>query len=411
MEEKLRKKFVKTAMIAVFVSLSLIFIAIIVSSFIELNKRADQLLDMIIENGGNITAMRNKRIDAYNHAPPQKKSKIFIEDPFAARIFMVKTDKEKNIISVDTSEIFAVLPVDAVVYGETVLKRGKKTGFLKNYKYRFTENTNGGLIVFVDSEREINVFYSTLINTAFILAAADLLIFIAVNLLSKKAVAPIIKAYEKQKRFITDASHELKTPLAIIKTNVDVIEIKYGADKWTENIKNQTDRLNILVENMILLTKIDEEKLNLIEKRFNISELLEEIIADFSQTVNFSGKKFECNIEQDLDYVSDEALIKKLITIFIDNAVKYSDEKSSIEIFLNKKQKIEFVIKNKCRDLKAGDYSALFERFIRLDSHRNSKTGGHGIGLSIAKLICEKTGAIIRAYSDEDGVFIIQVNF
>ncbi|WP_455053457.1 sensor histidine kinase [Mogibacterium sp.] len=189
-------------------------------------------------------------------------------------------------------------------------------------------------------------------------------------LLSKRAVSPLVSAYEKQKEFITNASHELKTPLAIISANNDIIEIENGSSKWISSNKGQIKKLSSMIDMLVTLTKLDESAKLENASSVDIASLLNSSIEGFAPLAEAQGKSFNVS------------------------AHKGSKEDAPLTHF-------SFSISNYSENLKKGSYDILFDRFYRLDSSRNSETGGFGIGLSIAKVIVQKHGGEIKAFSPD----------
>ena len=326
------------------------------------------------------------------------------------RFFAVKTDIEQNVITVNTVDLYLTSSKDAVEYAKKALKTGKTTGYIDRFKYKIKKTDYGLLIVFIDLSSDFDNFYYTLKNSFLISFVVLILVFVISFLLSKKVVSPMVKAYEKQKSFITDASHELKTPLAIINTNTDVIEMENGASKWTLSIHKQVERLNELVKNLISLAKLEEEEIQ--KTNFSLSDIIYEISNDYEEVCKNINRELKLNIEKNIQINADEKLIRKLITILIENAVKYSKENTQIKLNLEKQnKKIIFTIENEADNLKIKKYDELFERFYRADFSRNRKTGGYGIGLSIAQSIAIKHKTKIQAESLDGKTIKFSIKF
>ena len=235
-------------------------------------------------------------------------------------------------------------------------------------------------------------------------------VLLLIILISKRVIAPMQQSYIKQKQFITDASHELKTPLAIISSNTDVLEMENGDSKWTNNIHNQVDRLTSLVNSLVVFSRM-EEKDTVERARFDLSDALKSRIEDFSELADFQKRYLITDIDANLSYYGEQASIVQLMDILLENAIKYSPEGGDILITLKKNRRnVIMKISNKA-DVKKGDLSKVFDRFYRLDESRNSAIKGYGIGLSMAQLIVEKHKETIRAYAPEDGIFKIEVRF
>lgn len=219
------------------------------------------------------------------------------------------------------------------------------------------------------------------------------------------------QSYEKQKTFITDASHEIKTPLAVIEANTEVVEIENGESQWTRSNKEQISRLSELTEKLVFLAKMDEERNIFVMTEFSLSKLAQEITEGFNGMAKAQNKKYTVSIDSDIDVKADEKAIKQLLSILIENAFKYSDREGNIAVTVKKNGKYkEIEVRNTADNLKKGDLSILFERFYRLDSSRNSNTGGSGIGLSIAKAIAEAHKGKIKAYSLDGKEIVLKVS-
>ena len=206
------------------------------------------------------------------------------------------------------------------------------------------------------------------------------------------------ESIRKQKRFITDASHELKTPLTIIDANTEIMEMESGESQWTKSTRKQIQRLTGLVQQLVTLSRLDEEKGLQDIAEFDLSEAVSESVQPYGALAQTKEKHLTLNIEGGLMYTGDEKSIRQLSGILMDNAVKYSSEKGNITLTLKKKgKKILLEIYNDADGLPQGKLDVLFERFYRLDSSRNSGTGGSGIGLSVAKAIVQAQKGKITA--------------
>lgn len=404
MEKKLRKKFIYFSVGIIFFVLLSVSSFINISNLFTIRERSDILLNILAENDGEFS----KTIDKSDIEI--LKNRLTPKITLSNRFFAVKTDIEQNVITVNTVDLYLTSSKDAVEYAKKALKTGKTTGYIDRFKYKIKKTDYGLLIVFIDLSSDFDNFYYTLKNSFLISFVVLILVFVISFLLSKKVVSPMVKAYEKQKSFITDASHELKTPLAIINTNTDVIEMENGASKWTLSIHKQVERLNELVKNLISLAKLEEEEIQ--KTNFSLSDIIYEISNDYEEVCKNINRELKLNIEKNIQINADEKLIRKLITILIENAVKYSKENTQIKLNLEKQnKKIIFTIENEADNLKIKKYDELFERFYRADFSRNRKTGGYGIGLSIAQSIAIKHKTKIQAESLDGKTIKFSIKF
>ena len=210
---------------------------------------------------------------------------------------------------------------------------------------------------------------------------------------------------ENQKRFITDASHELKTPITSIAASTDILELECGESEWTRNIHAQTRRMSKLVGELVALSRLDEAGAVLNREKFSLTEAAWEIVETVQPQAKAAGRSMSVDIQDDLVYTGDKAQIQKMMSVLLDNAVRYSDENGKIEFSVYREKKIYIHVKNSCRFTSPPDLDRLFDRFYRPDASRNSQTGGTGIGLSLAKAVAEKHGGSITAKCpDEDTI-------
>ncbi|MFP5453490.1 sensor histidine kinase [Parvimonas sp. G1604] len=404
MENKLRKKFIYFSVGIISIVTIIIIGFVNFAIFYNLNRNSDELLKTLVENNGvmpKIAMVENSDYD----------QRVLYLKNISNRFFTVRTDVQKNIITVNTDDVFFTSAQEAVEYAKTVLSKGQSRGFYKGFKYLIEDTGKGKLIAFVDVVKDYGVIYSNLGNSIIIGIVVLFLVALFSFLLSKKAVRPMVQAYKKQNAFITDASHELKTPLAIIKTSADVLEMENGECKWTGNIHKQVNRLNELIGNLISLTKLDESD-ELEKFEFSFSDILSESVTDVKDYALSLNKNIVANIEKGISFKGNEELIRKVINILLDNSIKYAKENSDINVNLSRQnRRIVFTIENEADNLEIKNYNVLFERFYRSDSSRNSKTGGYGIGLSIAQSIVLKHRGRISADSFDGKKIIFSVKF
>ncbi|WP_447402923.1 sensor histidine kinase [Lysinibacillus sp. fkY74-1] len=267
--------------------------------------------------------------------------------------------------------------------------------------------TNNYQIVFLDITDQSDTLTSLLITFLSVGIVMLFVIFIISMYFANRAIKPISVSWDKQKQFIADASHELKTPLAIISANYEALmtnkdrTIK-SQKKWLEYIHNETTRMTKLVNELLYLAKNDEAEVELQYSSFDISQAVNHITLSMEAVAFEKGVTFIQHIEPELTIKSDMDKIKQVITILMDNAIKYTEQNSHIEISLIKiKKRIIFSVKNSCKGLSKKDLPKLFDRFFRKDTARTYENGSHGLGLSIAKKIIERLGGKIYAESDE----------
>lgn len=411
----LRKKFILVAMLSTMLVLTAIMGVVNFSNYREMLDRADEMTALLEQNDGKFPeeperhepggteeqnpsdASADKGAQDDTETPPEKpqndkkdRSGFSVETPFETRYFTVTVDENGEVTDCDLDRIAAVDETTAEEYTQIVQNKNKTTGFQGIYRYRVTETEDGEKYVFLDCRREISNFRTVLVTTVSVSLLGLAAVFVLVVIFSRMVFRPVEESIRKQKRFITDASHELKTPLTIIDANTEVMEMESGESQWTKSTRKQIQRLSGLVQQLVTLSRLDEEK-GLEEKcEFNLSEAVSDCVQPYESLAQTREKNLTLDIEENISYTGDERSIRQLVGILMDNAVKYSSENGNITLTLKKKgKKILLEVYNDADELPKGKLDVLFERFYRLDSSRNSGTGGSGIGLSVAKAIVQ----------------------
>ena len=242
-------------------------------------------------------------------------------------------------------------------------------------------------MIFLDYGREMSSFRRFLYTSAGVSLGGLLAVFLLLLFVSGKIVKPFAETYQKQKQFITDAGHELKTPLTIIDADAQVLEMDLGENEWLSDIQAQTKRLAQLTNSMLQLARMEEQP-QVKKIAFPLSDVVQETVETFGALAKTREKTLSIDIEPMLSLTGDEKAIRQLLSILLDNAVKYSDENGKISVSLKKyKNHIQISVYNTAQAIDRESLPHLFDRFYRTDASRNSRTGGYGLGLSIASSI------------------------
>ena len=443
MIKNLRKRFIFAAMASTFGVLFVIMSILNVANYVRMVSRADDTMEELADNNGqfdsrdfmkelmpdhkdrqlpsnsgesdeNVTANQDESENIQPPANPDKKrgDKFSPETPFQTRYFSVVVS-DGMVVSYSLDNIAAVDESEAESYADQIIDDDTDKGFIDIYRYMVTDcddETGGSRIIFVDCRQEIESFKNTLVYSVGVSLLGFLAVFMLVLFWSKKIFKPVAESYEKQKRFITDASHEIKTPLTIIDANTEVIEMMNGESEWTQNTRDQVKRLTSLTSQMVALSRLDENPEPKEMTEFNLSDVAYEVIDHFVALSEVTGKKINMEIQDGITYKGDENSIRQLISILVDNAMKYAVQTESIDISLKRDgRKIRFMLRNLTDGMQEGAQDILFERFYRPDSSRNSETGGSGIGLSLAKSIVEVHKGKITAKCDGEGYITFMV--
>ncbi|MBR2750715.1 MAG: HAMP domain-containing histidine kinase [Clostridiales bacterium] len=329
------------------------------------------------------------------------------EFPFETRYFSVLLTRDGEILRTDTGRISAVSEEEAEEYALSVLGKKNRSGFIGDYRYLSgqVENPDAYLIVFCDCGASLTTFRNFLTTSIVVSLLCLGLVFILVYYASGRVIRPVAESYEKQKRFITDAGHEIKTPLAIISADADVLEMELDQEnEWVSDIKAQTKRLAELTSDLIFLSKMEESHTPLEMQELDLSFLTGSSVSSFRAVANASSQELLPQVDPDIHITGDKKSIESLLSIVMDNAVKYCPEGGRIDVKLYKdKRYAHLEVTNDTTDLISEESTKhLFDRFYRTDTSRNSETGGFGIGLSMAAAIVEKHKGKIVAESGKE---------
>ena len=305
-------------------------------------------------------------------------------------VYIVIFDSKNNIKQIISYSTETIDEQKIISLIDKYLNNNLKTNEIGNlytnkYIYYLTQNNN---LIVIDNSI-INQKLLSLIDTSFVIFILLELIIIYTSLkLTTWITNPVKESFEKQKQFIYDASHELKTPLSVITASVEMLENNPSETKWLKNIKSESERMNNLIIQMLNLAK--SENINKIQKYTlnNLSKIIEKVVLTFESIIYEKGLKIDYNIEKNINFKCDADNIKELISILLDNAIKHSYDKSKIIVNLYKeKDNIIIEIKNRGDSIPKKEREKIFERFYRIDRSRNRDENRYGLGLSIAKNI------------------------
>lgn len=400
MIKKLQRRFIMITMGSLALVVFILLGSINAVNFYQMDHKVDGEIKILLENQGEFPKYEKGILP---HSEQKSGFEMNAETQFQTRYFIVKANKSGGIEEINTNHIAAVTSDDAAAYANKVMSSSKKSGYEGIYKYAVVGEAYGYMLIFIDCRIQIQAVTLFLLTSCIIALVTLLLVFILVSVFSKKAINPIIESMEKQKQFITDAGHEIKTPLAIISANADVLELTSGKNEWITSIRNQTGRLDKLVKNLLMLSKMNEDDVKLVFSDFDLSNTVFEAASPFEVIAEKQNKKFIMDIQPGLKLHGDEGGIRQLVSILVDNAIKYSNDGGTIKISLSSaKRDAKIEVYNTADKIDKENLDKLFDRFYRVDSSRSRETGGYGIGLSIAKSIAEAHHGKISARS-EDG--------
>ena len=429
MIRRLRFRMITVSMLALAIVLTVIIGAANIMNYRQMATEADEITELLAENGGSFPDSgfserpedlfgkhgqkkngtssasekdgntggesaqdsETKKINAFPGRRSGRGNAFSAETPFESRFFTVILNNEGTCTGTDLDRIAAIDSSSAEQYAQEVLSAGKEKGFIDRYRYLVDIRTDDTLVIFLDRGRALTTARRFLVTSIGIALAGLLAVFLLILLFSGRIIRPFVDNYEKQRRFITDAGHELKTPLAIINADAEVLEMELEDDEneWIADIKKQTVRLSELTADLIALSRMEEDAAaSFVMADFSVSETAAGAADSYNGPALSRGFDFQTDIEPSLMLHGDERAVGQLIGILMDNALKYTNGGGSIKFSLTRAGKyIRLAVFNTCDRIDRASLPHLFDRFYRTDGSRNSGTGGYGIGLSIAQAI------------------------
>ena len=396
---RLQRRFILISTVAVLAVVAFVFGVMLTLNISSMNRNMDMLADRVSEGDGRFPGSFGEMIPP-DKTPPRNEQKFdFItpETPFSTRHFTVFFDKNGDVARTNTESIYAIDEDTAIEYAEKVMDDGDERGWISNYRYKLFSAEMGYGVVFVDGSMSRSALVQSTTISAIVLFACAALVLILIFLLSKKAIKPIAESYEKQKQFITDANHELKTPLTLILANLDIAEAELGKNEWLDDIRSEGHRMAELVGQLVDLSRMDEESQPMKVTEVSFGELVADTVFEFEPLAKDRGKTLAASVDKEITCLGNGALLYRLIGILMDNAIKYCDNGGEISVTLQRGRRVVLTVENTYAAVDEIELNRLFDRFYRADKVRKF-TGGYGVGLSMAKAIVEKHKGGITAY-------------
>lgn len=389
MIKKLKKRFLLLATVSMFVLMTILVALMNLVNYSSVLTETDMILDVL--------SQPNAPFDNPQKMPgrPPQDMRAFIphgmspEVPYESRYFTAMVAKNGKIEETDSSRIISVDQESIAAYVQSAMESGKDRGFIG--QFRFAKQTDDRMtrLIFLDCGRKIDSFRTFMWTSIIVGLSGCILVFLLFLFAADRIIRPIAESHEKQKRFITDAGHEIKTPLTIIGANLDLLEADYGENESLSDIRTQTKRLSELTGDLIYLSKMEEQDHALAKVEFPVSDLIMETAQQFHMLAEAGNKEYSLQIQPNLTMCASPDAIRQLTAILLDNAMKYSPDGGIVTLHLSasKKMLLLSVYNNTADPVSKENLVHLFDRFYRTDASRNSETGGHGIGLSIAQAI------------------------
>ena len=400
---RLQRRFIFICTISILAVIALVFVALLLFNVSSTNNTLDILADSVSEGGGRFPAgvtpslkpggLRPNKVPDFNFITP--------ETPFSTRHFTVFFDQNGDVSKTMMESIFSIPEGKAIEYAKAAIDKGNTRGWIYNYRYKVFSVEMGCGVVLVDGSMNRAMLAQSMTIAGVVLLVCAALVLLLIILLSKRAVKPIAESYEKQRQFVTDANHELKTPLTLILANLDIAEEELGQNEWLDDIRTEGNRMAELVNQLVALSRMDEENRTLDVSQVYFGQMVQDTISEFGPLAQSRGKNLTADIDADIFLQGDENLLRRLIGILMDNAIKYCDVDGCITVTLQHHRHTVLTVENTYAAVGELQLQRLFDRFYRADKARTF-TGGYGVGLSMAKAIVEKHKGEITAYKKDD---------
>lgn len=408
MFRKLRLRFIATASLAILIVLFSVVGVLNSARHVQTVDEINKILTLLSDNGGSFPSI--------SKTTSELGDTVSVDTLFQYRYFSAKMDHHGNIISLNSSNISDLTDQEVKEFLERINHskdtRGDFSYHHHTYSYMVAETSRrSDLIVVLDSTNQFRDNMA-LVHLSIWMSGISFIFFVLViSIVSGKVIKPFIRNYERQRRFITNAGHELKTPLAIISANNELVELMNGESEWTKSTNDQVERMTGLINSLVAMARLEEQP-ELVLTNVNFSDIARDAAEDFKGPVIKDGKEFVMDIQPNIHVKAEEKSLFELVTLLVDNANKYCDPAGKVSVTLSKNRlsKAKLEISNTYTKGKDVDYTKFFERFYREDESHNNKTSGYGIGLSMAQTMVKLfKGNISVNYKDDTITFVVSL--
>ena len=378
----LRKRFIFSAMAAFTILLLLLVLSITFVSYIQVDARTEAFMQAILDEP------EPPSVNGFPREDPAYRMRL-MENPIA--YYDVDIGPDGEIINISEKGIWEP-DMDAVRgYAEQVVANGNANGKIGGYRFRLHAGADGAArLILMDNSAQVHMLWNVLQTTVFLSLLCLALLFLILLPISTRVVHSYALHIEKQKQFITNAGHEIKTPIAIILSNLDAMDLIQGENKWSRNIRSQSDRLNILLQRLLFMSRIDEKSMVLPMQTLALNALLDAELETYNPILAERKLRVRCNSGSEIRLKGNRDYLQQMVHMLLDNAVQYANEGGEIQITLEqKRRRVRMLFANTVEKLPDCPPESLFDRFYRGDSARTQSSGGYGIGLSAARAIAE----------------------
>lgn len=397
MIRSIRRKFILIAMASLLGTMAVLCAAIGAGNRYATTSRVDKAIFILHQNGGTFLPP-GSRLD-----PSDFNFQVTPETAFETRYFIVELTPQRELKSVDLEHIAALDRQTVVDTVSRIIEAGTERGYVEHYRFGIFPHEDGGsTIIVLDCFLQLQAVNNMLRITVSMFLACAVIVFVLLLFLSKRAIRPFVDNLERQRQFVTDASHELKTPLAILSADIGLLRDAYGDDQWLDSAGVQITRLDRLIKNLVELARTEEMVREEAVEVLDLSEIARAGADAFEPLAEADGKLLTAEIGDKLKVKGVRDNFFRLFSILLDNAVKYCDPSGTIRLSVTARGRSVYIsVSNPCAGVDTAQLPRYFDRFYRADSSRARATGGYGIGLSTAKAIVTRhKGRVFNHYGD-----------
>ena len=396
MIQRIRRRFIRLAVIVL--SVTMLTLAGVINLVNWVTVRAE--LRQTVENLFDSEAVS---LTAQKKSKPRKQQNALDE----ARYFLIRVSSsgEISILGQYRTENSSEAEIRKIVSSALLTERSE--GWAGNYLFGFrTDKKSRSIGVFLNCETKLDGVRTLLIVSASACAAGILMSWLAMLFLSSRAIRPMVRSAIQQKQFITDAGHELKTPLTVIAADMDALALQTGENEWIEDARRQVGNMRGLVSSLIWLSRMDEDDALLRKEPVDFSQMVRSQAESFQSMAEFLGKDLRLSVQDGQIVRGDPDILQKMVSQLLENAVHYAPEDDAIAVRLEKKHgSVVLTTENSIRaPLPEETLTHLFDRFYRPDASRSKDSGGYGLGLSMVRAAAEKHGGSAHAEQTPDGL-------
>ena len=394
MFKQLQKSFVKSAMLSFTAVLLVVLVAVNVVNYRQTVNQVDRLGTMLVNNDGTFPDAPDEKGPKEHPEHGMPKGMEFRKDDQMATRYAVVRVANGTVQSVDRTHLVSLDEEALKELGLRIAQGTSTKGWEGSLRYQVAKTDAGTMVVLVDANKETQQVSRLMMVTGAVFVLCLAVVYVLVRLVSKRAIRPFVENVERQQQFIANASHEIKTPLAVLSANTDLLEMMGTEAKFVDSNKRQIKRLNSLVEQMLILSRYDEGEAATTKEEVDLVAVTKAIVEEILPVLNEKGLRVEFTGEAQTIITTNKSAMTELVRILLDNAMKYTVGEPVITI---ESKRTQLAIGNETEPMTKEQVSQIFDRFYRVDSSRNRTTGGSGLGLSIAQKIAETNDVQLTA--------------